>query len=63
MGNEHPPLKTYRVCLGHVEVRVRARDEHEAVEVARRHLSHELPRLYDVIRQAAPTRFDVRGAA
>jgi hypothetical protein len=63
MGNEHPPLKTYRVCLGHVEVRIRARNEGEAVELARLQLSHELPRLYDVIRQTATTRFEVKDAA
>lgn len=56
-------LKEYRVRVGHVEIHVKARDVCEAVRVARRHLSQELPRLYDVIRSMAPSRFEVDHAA
>jgi hypothetical protein len=42
---------------------VRARDAAEAVEVARRQLARELPRLYDVIRKLAESQFQVEHAA
>jgi hypothetical protein len=56
-------LKTYRVCVGHWQIRLKARDAEEAVEVARRHLARELPRLYDVIRKLTAARFQVEAAA
>jgi hypothetical protein len=56
-------LKTYHVRVGHWEVRVKARDCHEAVELARRHLARELPRLYDVIRNLTISQFQVEAAA
>lgn len=53
------PLETYRVKLGHLEVSVRCRGAQEAVRMARQQLSHDLPRLYDVIHQLEADRFRV----
>ena len=62
--NEQPrQLKVYRVRVGHVELRVRAHDVEEAITLARRKLSQEMPRLYDVIRSLSTTRFEVDHAA
>jgi hypothetical protein len=61
-GND-ATLKTYRVRVGHWEVRVNARDSEEAIVIAKRHLSRELPRLYDVIRSLTANRFQVEHAA
>jgi hypothetical protein len=63
MTTDHRTLLTYRVRVGHHEFRVKARDAAEAVELARRQLARELPRLYDVIRSLAETRFQVEHAA
>jgi hypothetical protein len=60
---EQATLKTYRIRVGHWEVRVAARDADEAIELARRHLAQELPRLYDVIRNLTAARFQVEAAA
>jgi hypothetical protein len=62
MTNDNRTLVTYRVRLGHHECRVKARDVAEAVTIARRQLAHELPRLYDIIRNLAETRFQVEYA-
>jgi hypothetical protein len=56
-------LKAYRVRVGHWEVSVKAHDSEEAIAIARRQLSHELPRLYDVIRGLTANRFQVENAA
>jgi hypothetical protein len=61
-GNE-ATLKTYRVRVGHWEIHVRAHDREEAIAIAKRHLSRELPRLYDVIRSLTANRFEVEFAA
>jgi len=63
MTTDHRPLLTYRVRVGHLEFRVKARDATEAIALARRQLAHELPRLYDVIQNLTPTRFQVERAA
>ena len=63
MNDETVELINYQVRVGHVVVRVRARDEQEAIELAKRKLSHEMPRLYDVIRSLDATRFEVDHAA
>jgi hypothetical protein len=63
MSNNNELLKTFRVCVGHWEMRVRAHDRDEAIAIARRHLSRELPRLYDVIRNLTANRFQVDRAA
>ena len=56
-------LSQYQVSVGHWEIRVQAYSVEEAIELARRHLSQELPRLYDVIRAMTATRFQVEAAA
>jgi hypothetical protein len=53
----------YRVRLGHMEVAVLARDEVEALVLARRALAQELPRFYDLIRALKPERFELKEAA
>jgi hypothetical protein len=58
-----PSVKTYRVRVGHWEIRIQARTAEEAIELARRRLAVELPRLYDVIRALTATRFQVEAAA
>jgi hypothetical protein len=56
-------LKAFRVRVGHWEIHLQARDAEEAVALARRQMARELPRLYDVIRTLAATRFLVEAAA
>ncbi|MEX2317634.1 MAG: hypothetical protein WD669_10820 [Pirellulales bacterium] len=56
-------MKYYQVRVGHWEIRLQAHNIDEAIELARRHLSAELPRLYDVIRALTATRFQVEAAA
>jgi hypothetical protein len=63
MTTDNRTIVTYRVRIGHHDFRVRARDAAEAVEVARRQLARELPRLYDVIRSLTDSRFQVDHAA
>jgi hypothetical protein len=63
MTTDNRTLIHYRIRIGHHDFRVRARDAAEAVELARRKLAHELPRLYDVIRALAESRFQVEHAA
>jgi hypothetical protein len=62
MISQETHLKTYRIRVGHYEVRVNARDEEEAVALARRQMARELPRLYDVIRTLTIARFQVEPA-
>jgi hypothetical protein len=63
MSSKSPSLKTYRVCVGHYDFRVRAHDADEAIAFARRQMAHELPQLYDVIRNLAMNCFRVESAA
>jgi hypothetical protein len=63
MTTNNQQLKTYRVCVGHWQIRIKARDVEEAVQLARRQLARELPRLYDVIRTLTVARFQVEAAA
>jgi hypothetical protein len=53
----------YRVRMGHLEVVVLARDESEAIALARREFSCQLPRFYDLIRSLETTRFELQKAA
>ena len=55
-------LKTFRVRVGHWEVRVRAIDAEQAIQSARREMARDLPRLYDVIRGLTAARFQVEAA-
>ena len=63
MTIENRPLHTYRVRVAHHDIRVKAHDAAEAIQLARRQLARELPRLYDLICQLTPTRFQVEHAA
>ena len=63
MKTQNQVLKLYRVRVGHWEIRVKARDAEEAIELARRQMARELPRLYDVIRSLTANRFQVEAAA
>ena len=63
MTTDNRPLLNYRVRVGYHEFRVMARDAAEAIQITRRQLAHELPRLYDVICKLAETRFQVVRAA
>ncbi len=56
------PLKHFRICVGHWEIRVEAHSSEEAIELARRQMARELPRLYDVIRGLTASRFQVEAA-
>jgi hypothetical protein len=53
----------FRVKVGHIEVVVVARDEAEAITLARRQLALELPRFYDLIRALGAERFELQKAA
>jgi hypothetical protein len=63
MTTDNRTLVTYRVRVGHHELRVKARDAAEAVEVARRQLARELPQLYDIICKLTESQFQVEHAA
>ena len=56
-------LKTYRVRVGHWEISLKAHNAEEAIELTRRAMARELPRLYDVIRAMTASRFEVEAAA
>ena len=58
--NGRPPRhQTYRVKIGHSSVIVDGTSREDAIRAARRQLSRELPRLWDVIHQLDDNRFDV----
>jgi hypothetical protein len=59
----YQPLKSYRIRVGHWEIRLQAHNPEEAITLARRQMAQELPRLYDVIRTLTATRFQVEAAA
>jgi hypothetical protein len=63
MTTDHRPLSTFRVRVGHWQTQIRARDEAEALVVARMQLGRELPRLYDVIRSLKPAQIRIEKAA
>jgi hypothetical protein len=63
MNNQHEPLKSYRVRVGHWEVSLKAHTAEEAIQLARSAMARELPRLYDVIRSLTANRFQVEAAA
>ena len=58
-----PLLRQFIIRVGHWEVRLNAHDSDEAVRLARLQMARELPRLYDVIRELTPARFEVEAAA
>jgi hypothetical protein len=63
MTNANEQLRTFRIRVGHWEICLKARDADEAIELARRQMARELPRLYDVIRALTASRFQVEAAA
>jgi hypothetical protein len=63
MNTNDRPLKPFRVRVGHCEIQVKAHDNLEAIQIARRQLARELPRLYDVIRSLTFARFQVEALA
>ncbi len=52
--------QTYEVIVGHARVRVSGASRAEAVEVARRQLCADMPRMWDVIQSLDLQRFTVR---
>jgi hypothetical protein len=63
MNSGTETLKTYRVRVGHWEIVLKAHNADEAIEIARRAMARDLPRLYDVIRVMTANRFQVDAAA
>jgi hypothetical protein len=63
MNHKTIHLTTFSVRVGHWQIVVQAHNGEEAIQVARRHLSIELPRLYDLIRSLTAARFQVEAAA
>jgi hypothetical protein len=63
MSTNHETLNTYRIRVGHWEITLTAHDAEEAIQLARRAMARELPRLYDVIRTLTASRFQVEAAA
>jgi hypothetical protein len=63
MSTEHETLNTYRISVGHWEITLKAHNTEEAIQLARRAMACELPRLYDVIRSLTAARFQVEAAA
>ena len=63
MNDHESVLKTFRIRVGHWEICLKARDAEEAIQLARRQMARELPRLYDVIQTLTASRFLVEAAA
>ncbi len=63
MGSTAETAHRYRVRVGHLEVFVVARNEAEAIALARREFAKELPRFYDLIRGIESSRFELQKAA
>ena len=59
MTKERGPTKKFRVKLGFSEVSVECTSSEEAIRLARKKLSENMPSLTDVIRSAAEYRFQV----
>ena len=63
MNTNNRAQQSFRVRVGHCEIQVKAHDNEEAIQIARRQLARELPRLYDVIRSLTVSRFQVEAVA
>jgi hypothetical protein len=60
MSNEtNKTVRMYKVEVGHNSVLVQGTSAEEAIRVAKVKLSHELPRLWDVIQKLTPDKFRV----
>ena len=57
--NASRPLLEYEVRVGHMRVTVRGLSREEAISEARRRLSQDMPRMWDVIHGLAASRFEV----
>jgi hypothetical protein len=57
--NSARPLLEYEVRVGHMRVIVNGISRDDAITNARRRLSREMPRMWDVIHGLAATSFDV----
>ena len=57
--NASKPLSDYEVRVGHMRVVVQGGSRDDAISQARRELSRELPRMWDVIHALAAHRFEV----
>ena len=55
--NPEIEFKRYNVRVGHHSVVVKGRNEREAIDAARRQISVDLPRLWDVINSMDETQF------
>ena len=60
MHEQRDSKTKYQVKVGHAEVSVQCANEDEAVRLARKLLSNDMPRLYDVINRLDVDRFQVR---
>jgi hypothetical protein len=56
--NKQSP-QTFHVQVGHARVSVQCRSHEEAIALARRKLSTEMPRLYDLIHKLDARRFQI----
>ncbi|MEX0936283.1 MAG: hypothetical protein WDZ59_00370 [Pirellulales bacterium] len=54
--------QTYHVRVGHARVSVQCQSREQAIDLARRKLSSEMPRLYDLIHQMDVQRFQIEPA-
>jgi hypothetical protein len=63
MNEQESALKPFQIRVGHWEICLKARDAEEAIQLARRQMARELPRLYDVIQMLTASRFLVEAAA
>lgn len=63
MEREHevspPGKRIYKVDMGHSSVMVEGLSTEDAIRIARTKFSLEMPRLWDVIQQLAPEKFNV----
>ncbi len=57
--NAAKPLSEYEVRVGHMRVIVQGGSREDAISQARRALSLEMPRMWDVIHSMATNRFNV----
>jgi len=57
--NASRPLLEYEVRVGHIRVIVNGGSREDAIVQARRKMSREMPRMWDVIHALASSRFNV----
>lgn len=62
--HDHEPIyevRSFVVRVGHTQVRVQGKSKEEAIREARRQLSLDLPRMWDVIHSLDDSRFEIAG--